>query len=102
MATSFLLTVNVCIFFRVENLTHAIEYISAIFSPILFTIPEIFSGNLMFVILLFTTIEWVQREKQYALQAGTSRMLLSSQFISFLTMAKYFYISNNFIKRKRQ
>lgn len=70
---TFLLTVIAWIFFRAENIRHAIDYISGIFSPSFFTIP-MFSGRnremvtVLVLIFCFILIEWVGRENEYAIQ----------------------------------
>jgi hypothetical protein len=59
------------IFFRADNVDHAIQYISIIFSPSLFTIPQF--PNIMrcfiliIVVICFFLIEWFGREQQYAI-----------------------------------
>lgn len=68
---TFTLTVFAWIFFRASDVTHALSYISEIFSSSLFTIPY-FSGignSLPIVVLtiIFMIIEWVGREKPYAI-----------------------------------
>ncbi|SZD73133.1 D-alanyl-lipoteichoic acid biosynthesis protein DltB [Candidatus Ornithobacterium hominis] len=68
---TFGLTVFAWIFFRAENIGHAISYISEIFSSSLFTIPK-FVGmrrSLLTIILIaiFVLIEWIGREGQYAI-----------------------------------
>lgn len=67
MLLTFGLTVFAWIFFRAENIGHAISYISEIFSSSLFTIPEIRPRNLILLILFFVLIEWLGREGQYAI-----------------------------------
>ena len=71
MLLTFGLTVFAWIFFRANNIGHAISYISEILSPSLFSIPK-FAGmyNAMITIILvgfFVLIEWVGREGQYAI-----------------------------------
>ena len=67
MLLTFGLTVFAWIFFRAENIGHAISYISEICSSSLFTIPEIRPRNLILLILFFVLIEWLGREGQYAI-----------------------------------
>lgn len=60
------------IFFRAENIGHALSYISEIFSSSLFEIPD-FSGRrkaliTIFLIGIFVLIEWYGREQQFAIQ----------------------------------
>lgn len=65
---TFGLTVFAWIFFRAENIGHAISYITAIFSPSLFEHSEIFPSGLLLLILFFLFIEWINRNKQYGLE----------------------------------
>ena len=71
MLLTFSLTVFAWIFFRAENIGHAISYISKILSPSFFSIPK-FSGiddTSITIILIgvFVLIEWIGREGQYAI-----------------------------------
>jgi len=70
---TFGLTVFAWIFFRSENIGHAMDYVSGIFSPSIMTIPyhvlgrkEVLLNILLIVVCMM--IEWLQREKQHALQ----------------------------------
>lgn len=59
------------IFFRAENIGHALGYISGIFSQSLFEIPK-FSGmekalTTIILVVIFVLIEWRGRESQYAI-----------------------------------
>lgn len=72
MGITFGLTVLAWIFFRATDLTHAFNYISAIFSNSLFTAPY-FPGigkavPIVLITLLFMLIEWFGREQQYAIE----------------------------------
>jgi len=68
---TFALTVFAWIFFRAENLSHAINYISTLFSYSLFVVPEFPEmGKAMVTIGLtigFFCVEWLGREQQYAI-----------------------------------
>lgn len=68
---TFTLTVFAWIFFRAESITHAMNYISGIFSPSLFSMPNLdgkrdacITGIL---IVFFIIIEWMGRMHPYAL-----------------------------------
>jgi D-alanyl-lipoteichoic acid acyltransferase DltB (MBOAT superfamily) len=71
MGTTFILTVFAWIFFRANNIEHAFNYIAEILSSSLFTIPKFYGmGKALTTIILvciFTLIEWLGREQQYAL-----------------------------------
>ncbi|WP_067149410.1 MBOAT family O-acyltransferase [Pseudotamlana agarivorans] len=67
MLLTFGLTVFAWIFFRANNIGHAMSYISAIFSGSLLTIPEVFPKTLILIIIAFVLVEWLGREGQYAI-----------------------------------
>jgi D-alanyl-lipoteichoic acid acyltransferase DltB (MBOAT superfamily) len=71
MLFTFSLTVFAWIFFRAENMRHAISYITAILSPSILSIPR-FVGmshalTTLMLVGLFLIIEWYGREQQYAI-----------------------------------
>lgn len=71
IALTFGLTTFAWIFFRSETVSDAVSYISRIFSPTLFSVPEVISSEtvpLLFCLVLFIIIEWLQRDKKHALQ----------------------------------
>ena len=68
MLFTFGLTVFAWIFFRANNIEHAMRYIQGIISNSLFTIPELRPTNILLLILFFITIEWFGRERQFAIQ----------------------------------
>ncbi len=68
---TFGLTVFAWIFFRANNIEHAISFIGEIFSPTLFAIPY-FSGlehGLLTIslVVIFVIFEWLGRDSQYAI-----------------------------------
>ena len=72
MFLTFGLTVFAWIFFRAENIGHALSFISEILSPSLFTIPKfvgIFNALITIILVgVFVLIEWLGRENQYAIE----------------------------------
>ncbi len=68
MSTTFALTVIAWVFFRSENITSAMIYISKMFSESLFSLPEIRPSSLFILVLLFFSIEWFGRQNKYALE----------------------------------
>ena len=70
MLFTFGLTVFAWIFFRAENMTHAFNYISEIFSLSLFEMPELSFKIIQTIMLVvaFVLIEWIGREGKYALE----------------------------------
>ncbi|KFF04817.1 MBOAT family O-acyltransferase [Flavobacterium reichenbachii] len=71
MVLTFSLTVFAWIFFRANNLEHAVSYISEIFSSSLFTIPKYdgddFKKVMFLLLLIFMVMEWLGREDQFAI-----------------------------------
>ena len=74
ISLTFSLTVFAWIFFRAENVTHALSFIKHLFINLYIEIPNI-SGigkwhifTTCILILIFTTIEWMGREGQYAIE----------------------------------
>jgi alginate O-acetyltransferase complex protein AlgI len=66
-----LIVMTAWIFFRAENIDHAIKYLSGIFSLSLLSIPYFPNMSralaLVFLIIGFVIIEWLGREQQYAI-----------------------------------
>ncbi len=89
MLLTFSLTVIAWIFFRAENMGHAFQYIKGIINPSILSLPE-FIPDIQFVSTLFfigvlLIMEWIGREKQFALE------FTGPEFIgrSFLRKALY-------------
>ena len=111
MLITFGLTVFAWIFFRAENIGHAISYISEIISPSIFSIPYIIEPEtgvlilpkkILLLIGLFIFIEWLGREQQFAIaNLGLTwkrplRYLLYI-LIVFTIMILGNYVNNQFI-----
>lgn len=83
MLSTFGLTVFAWIFFRANNLHHAIQYISGIFSRSLFSVPTIRPRDIILLILVFMTIEWLGRRNKYAIEK------LGFQYNAFFRWSMY-------------
>lgn len=72
MILTFYLTVLAWVFFRAENIKHAINYLEGMFSYSLFEIPKHFGGKGAFetsiIILIFMIIEWFGRDNAFAIE----------------------------------
>ncbi len=72
---TFVLTVFAWIFFRAENVAHALRYIAGIgtISNTGLSVSQVFRGSgaslisLTFLIIFFMVVEWLGREQQYAI-----------------------------------
>ena len=72
ICTTFSLTVLGWIFFRAENIAHAMSILGEIFSTTLISIPH-FEGDknalaIIILVMVFIFIEWLGRENQYAIE----------------------------------
>ncbi len=67
MTYTFGLTVVAWIIFRADNITHAANYLGTIFSRSLFYMPEHLPKTTFILILIFTLVEWLGREQEYAI-----------------------------------
>ncbi|MDR7128894.1 D-alanyl-lipoteichoic acid acyltransferase DltB (MBOAT superfamily) [Algoriphagus sp. 4150] len=76
MLATFALTVFSWIFFRAENMNHALSYIFGIFSKKLFELPDfsLFPGMITLLVLIigFLLVEWKGRTGQYAISGMQS------------------------------
>jgi D-alanyl-lipoteichoic acid acyltransferase DltB (MBOAT superfamily) len=68
VTTTFAMATFAWIFFRAENLSHALQYISGIFSKSLFLTPTLRPKDLFLIIIIFMLIEWLGREQKYAIE----------------------------------
>lgn len=93
---TFSLTVFTWIFFRAENLGHALQYVSGIFSKSLFSTPY-YSGlgiakPLFILIPFFVLIEWLGREQKYAIEKLKLKRPLRWAFYVFIIFTLGMYI----------
>lgn len=66
---TFILTVLAWVFFRANDMSHALSYFAGIFSPTLFSIPQVNPGIIIIALLLiFFFVEWLGRENEYAIE----------------------------------
>ena len=76
---TFSLTVLAWIFFRAENVAHALSFIKHLFTNLYIEIPNLSNISKWHIfitwvlILIFTTIEWMGREGQYAIEKYSSK-----------------------------
>lgn len=68
MSATFFTTLIAWVFFRAESIEHAFNYVAGMFSISLFSIPYYRPKEVVLLLIIFVIIEWVQRDKQHALQ----------------------------------
>jgi alginate O-acetyltransferase complex protein AlgI len=89
---TFILTLIAWIFFRAESIKHAFSYIKNIFSNTLFTIPEGEQKTLLLsLIFILVIFEWIQRDKQHALQLEIKYSLLRRTVYFFVFILIFFF-----------
>ena len=100
MLFTFLIVSFSYIFFRAEDMSHAISYINGIFSFDIFSFPEFYNekGALVTLLLLlvFMIVEWLGRENQYAIES-LSKYSSLLRFVSYIIMILFifFFMSSN-------
>ena len=100
IVATFLLTAFAWIFFRADNVGHAVGFISEIFSTSFFTIPK-FVNKMPFLltallIFLFFTIEWLGREQKFALESIGSNWKKRYRIIFYYSIVLVIMIFGNF------
>lgn len=90
MAWTFILVLIGWIIFRADNISHAWEYISRMFTHWYFTQPIIGFKALMWISVLML-IEWIQRERQHAFDFS-GRKLMSNKVVRWSVYAVTFVI----------
>lgn len=65
---TFLLTTLAWVFFRAENIGHAISYLFGIFTMDILKFPEVFSFQITILILMVIIIEYIGREWEYGIE----------------------------------
>lgn len=68
MLTTFILAVVGWIVFRADSMTQAVEYFHAMFSNRFFDYTMVWGKKAMLLSCVLIIVEWMQREKQHALQ----------------------------------
>ena len=86
ISLTFSFTVFAWIFFRAENIDHAINYISGIFSNSLFSIPEIRPKKIVLLIMIFVFFEWLGREGKYGIENLFVSYKRSIRWISYMIL----------------
>ncbi|WP_111682646.1 MBOAT family O-acyltransferase [Winogradskyella tangerina] len=68
MAITFFITLIAWVFFRADNVGHAIDYLGGTFNASLFSWVEIFPTTILALLALFLVIEWLGRSYEYAIE----------------------------------
>lgn len=93
---TFLLTMLAWIFFRAENTSHAISYISTVLSSSLFSIPQFTdlyaTLTVIFSIFVLVGVEWLGREGQYGISSLLVRWNRPLRWVTYLMIITAIFI----------
>lgn len=80
------------VFFRAESLDKAIEYITVMLSPTLLSKPQVHPFMLIFIVVLFILVEWLQRNYEHPLHMeNIDNMILRWSGYYFTVLLILFY-----------
>lgn len=68
ISSTFVLVSFAWIFFRSESIGFALDYIGKIFSPSVFSVPDVLPKTVLAFLVLFLMIEWLGRRDRYAIE----------------------------------
>ena len=83
IAFTFSLTCFAWIFFRAENLNHALQYIAGIFSTSLIEKPTVLPYKLICITIIFIYIEWITKSKEHVLQNLQDKISAPLRFVIY-------------------
>lgn len=92
MTVTFLSVVWGWIIFRTENINQCVDLLRAMFTNPFFNTHQIYGGIFMIHILLMLIIEWLQRNKQHALQLPEKGLFRYRPFRWTIYISLYVYI----------
>ena len=99
MISTFSLTTLAWIFFRAENLEHALDYFTRLFTSALFQYPDILPKTQVALIILFLCIEWMGRRNKYAIEKLFINQNLFFKYIFYYSIVILIYLFGNFEER---
>ena len=98
MGSTFLLTVLAWVFFRAENLSHAVYFLEGIFTPSVLKMPNFseFNGilNTIYLLILMLVLEWQGKSMTYSIA------FLKNKEVMIRRMAYLFFIVMLFLNGK--
>ena len=83
---TFSLTVLAWIFFRAEDVTHALNMIIEICSSSIITYPEIFPRKILLLIIVFISIEWLGRKNEFAIASINDRFPITARWSTYFSL----------------
>lgn len=68
MSFTFFITIIAWVFFRANNVTHAVLYLKNTFTASLFSKTDLFPSSIVLLVLFFIVVEWLGRTGEYAIE----------------------------------
>jgi alginate O-acetyltransferase complex protein AlgI len=100
ISITFGLTILAWIFFRAENVEHALKYISEIFSPSIILLSEFAEWDealkTLFFVGILILVEWFGREKQHALEIISVLKWRPFRWFSYALILLIIYFFGNY------
>jgi alginate O-acetyltransferase complex protein AlgI len=90
-----LIVMTAWVFFRADSVGQAVDYIGMIFSRSLFTLPEVFPMNVSVLVTLFIAAEWLQRQKDHALQVDNLKFKIVRWAIYYIVVGLILFTLND-------
>lgn len=89
------------VFFRADDMSHALSYFGQLFSLSFFSLPMMAPTEVVILVIAMLLAEWVQRDKQHALQFDKAKISAvirwSTYFVIAFLINWYGYIPQDFI-----
>ena len=95
MIGTFSLTVLAWVFFRAENISHALNYLEGIFSFSILQKPDMFPKELIVLLLLFIIIEWMGRKGEYAIDRISLGLSQPFRWVAYTLLVALIFLFNS-------
>ena len=93
---TFFLTVIGWVIFRSENMSMAVSYFKSMFSNEFFDTSALYGKTVLIYCIVFMAIEWIQKEKMYALQISGMKSVILKWFLClFVAVIIYMFMSTS-------
>ena len=96
ISSTFLITTLAWVFFRAENIHHAYTYITGIFTESLVSVPQVFPKRFLLLLVVFTLVEWLQKNKLYAFEIKSVIASKYARWGAYYAMILAIFLMGNF------
>lgn len=92
---TFGLTTLAWVFFRAENLGHALQYLEDILSFSIFQKPEVLPKEILLLLLIFITIEWFGRKGEYGIEQISNVFSRPLRWVTYTLIVTLIFLFNS-------